>query len=76
MSKEGKMRTTFAMLIALSCVGCATTPDQDGTPHQPKEYTTGSNVPTRDHRASDVRVTDAEAAAREMQMRVPSVKAQ
>ena len=70
------MRIMFAALIALLTVGCATTPDQDGTPRQPREYTTGSNVPSRDHRASDVRTVDGETAAREMQMRVPSVKAQ
>ena len=70
------MRTMFTALIALFVVGCATTPDQDAAPHQPKEYTTGSNIPSRDHRGSDVRVVDGETAARDMQIRVPSVKAQ
>jgi hypothetical protein len=68
------MRTIVAVSIALFCAACATTPGQDGAPRQPKEYTTGSNVPN--HRASDVVTVDPETAAREMQVRVPSVKGQ
>lgn len=70
------MRTIISVLIALSCAACATTPGQDGATHQPKEYSTGSNIPNRDHRSADAKTVDAETAAREMQMRVPSVKAQ
>ncbi|MFI4952249.1 MAG: hypothetical protein ACHP7M_03820 [Burkholderiales bacterium] len=70
------MKTTLAVVLALLCVGCADIPDQGDTPRAAKEYTTGSNIPTRDHHASDVRTVDAETAAREMQVRVPSVKAQ
>jgi hypothetical protein len=66
----------IAVSVALFCVGCANTPDREGAPRPPKEYTTGSNVPTREHRASDVRTVDAEAAAREMQVRVPTTKGQ
>ncbi|MGH8851946.1 MAG: hypothetical protein ACREYD_13205 [Casimicrobiaceae bacterium] len=71
------MRTTFAMLLALLCAGCANVPEQGDAPHPAKEYVTGSSLPAHDHRAvTDARIVDGETAAREMQMRAPSVKAQ
>jgi hypothetical protein len=62
------MKATFAMLVMLLCVGCAATPERNAAePYQPKEYHTGSNVPRSP--GSEVKSTDAETAARELQMR-------
>ncbi|MGH8849601.1 MAG: hypothetical protein ACREYD_01270 [Casimicrobiaceae bacterium] len=71
------MKTMFAVSLALLCVGCANAPEQGDAPRPAREYVTGSSIPAREHRAvTDARVVDGETAAREMQIRAPSAKAQ
>lgn len=45
------------------CAGCGSAPEQqaDADYQAPKIYRTGSNIPTKDYGASDVKVVDPKA---------------
>lgn len=53
------MKKYAAVLLALVCASCATTPDQTAEPREEKVYRTGSNLPVRDPNAkSNVVIVD------------------